>query len=407
VFVDQLPFPHSFNPSAIAYLNNTVKNVLIHHIHPQYQLDVTFNFRDFILNFTTNLIHLFTHSIPYSFQQQECLNEILHDHLDHTAITAVSDNFRSLQYIFQSFKNIQTYLANFNISHFYAPSEECIQALMLQHCSSCVRDIPAMCQMTCELITGTCQSPIYDGLKYQLEAVWNVSSQLIQQLKYITHKTLLIDTLNILPASSIHSLNAQSNQQCNIDLLSLLSSRRKRNANDIISDFSLSHAKMNSLPRVFKYGDGIVSSNFCMKRSSSTNCWNISHILSHSSLIPYNISISDQTNNNNNAFQFDVASLNQQASCIGKPFMELLHDNTDLLSLRLNISIPSVVLPPTVSSNVCATPPTTSDTTTSATTHSTSSTQPIDIVGTPNAAHSLYQLTFLILLSLLLALLLT
>lgn len=155
---------------------------------------------------SATLVDLFTQSTSLSPTKQQCLDEVLHDHINLDAIKTVGETFSEMQRIFLSLKKIKKFLASFNISSLYTPSDQCVRAMMVQYCPICVRNIPKMCEINCVSIATACQSPIYDNLRDQLDALWNVTHQLLDELSSLMSQTLLIDAQNILPLNSILSL---------------------------------------------------------------------------------------------------------------------------------------------------------------------------------------------------------
>lgn len=207
IFLNIFPFPHNLTSRGSLFLETVVRTTLTQQLHPNYTVDSRFDFESYITNFTSVLIDIFTMSIPYIPAQQQCLNELLHNHINTTAINSTGAGLRHMQDIFQTLDKTRELLINLTTSlSSYPFSEQCLNAIISQYCSHCVRDIPLLCESVCIPIVAGCTSPVHDGLLPQLDALWNISRQLLDQIQSLMNCTLQLDTINILPPSSIHSL---------------------------------------------------------------------------------------------------------------------------------------------------------------------------------------------------------
>ena len=207
LFVNVLPFPRSIVALAKVYFN-TVKINLNHQLHPNYTVDLSFDFEKFVYNLTSTLVDMFTQALPYSSNQIQCLDNLIHEYINSEHIKNIGQSFKQLQYVMQSLKKITNLLVQFRKPNSlkFLPSNQCIEAVLKQYCSSCVRNIPKLCESVCVPVVSACQSPVYEGLKPQLEAVWNVSRQLLKLTQSLMNQTLRVDGPLILPANIYRSL---------------------------------------------------------------------------------------------------------------------------------------------------------------------------------------------------------
>lgn len=206
IFLGIFPFPHHLAPTASYFLNNSVKPTLIHQLHPNYTVDSKFDFEGYITNFTTVLIEIFTQNIPYSLQDQQCLDGLLHDHISLKSIEDTGAGLRHLQNIFQSLHKIKRFLNDLLDLISFSFSDQCLDAIIKQYCSHCVQIIPLLCESVCGPVVAACQSPVYDSLQPQLNALWGVSRQLLHQTQSLMNCTLQQDTFNILSPSTLQSI---------------------------------------------------------------------------------------------------------------------------------------------------------------------------------------------------------
>ena len=179
-----------------------------HQLHPNYTVDLNFDFEKFVHNITSTLVDIFTQALPYPGDQIQCLDNLLHEYINSEHIKNIGQSFKQLQYVMQSLKKITNFLIQFRKPNSlqFLPSNQCIEAVLKQYCSSCVRNIPKLCESVCVPVISACQSPVYEGLKPQLEAVWNVSRQLLELTQSLMNQTLRVDGPLILPANILHSL---------------------------------------------------------------------------------------------------------------------------------------------------------------------------------------------------------
>ena len=207
MFTDNFPFPHEAVTLARPYLDGYVQPVLESQLDPSYDVDLSFDFPQFVFNLTGMLIDVFTQNIPFSNDQQQCLDALLHEHLDLDAIHNVSKEIKQLQLILQTMQKIKVFLNQINVSDLgYRPVEECIEAFVSLHCDSCQENIPRLCENVCISVVIGCQSPLQDGLYPQLDVVWNVTVQLVMLMQNVLKELLRVDQPAILPATALETL---------------------------------------------------------------------------------------------------------------------------------------------------------------------------------------------------------
>ncbi|XP_019856752.1 PREDICTED: uncharacterized protein LOC109585205 [Amphimedon queenslandica] len=400
IFIDIFPFPHHLSPVASFYLNNTAKVKLFQQLHPNYAIDLMFDFESYITNMTATLIEIFTQSIPYEASQKQCLQDLIHNHVDTDSIQKTGEGFRILQLIFQSLRKIEMLLNRFDVLNTtaYYPSEQCLESIITQYCAQCVRLIPPLCESTCVQVYSACQSPLHESLLPQFEALWNISRQLVFLTQSLMNNTVLCHTVEILSPNTLFNLSSQSQQRCGINLLELLNGmRRKRSVDAIPIPNSLKSAveSMGSVRGVFNY---VSIPTFCQLQTSANNCWNGSHTVNSDSILFSSYDIKEQANNS--AYNYNIYNFYQQAALLQAPILLFVTDEDFIKTLPSNISIPTINLP-------TAPPPTTpSPTSTSYSVTTTKyTTLPTIIITYPSAATScshshtlLLLLAFLILL---------
>ena len=207
MFTDNFPFPHDAVVLARPYLDNYVEPVLKSHLDPSYDVDLAFNFTQFVFNLTGNLIDVFTQNIPFDNNQQQCLDALLHGHLGLDAIHNVGKEMKQLQLILQTLQKIKVFLNQINVSDLgYRPVEECIETFVSLHCNRCQVNIPSLCENVCSYVVIGCQSPLQDGLYPQLDVVWNVTAQLVMLMQNVLKELLRVDQPAILPATAFETL---------------------------------------------------------------------------------------------------------------------------------------------------------------------------------------------------------
>ena len=208
IFVDIFPFPHHVSPVASYFLNNTAKVTLYKQLHPEYKVDLMFDFESYIANITGTLIEIFTQNIDYKVEQKKCLQTLLHDHVSNDSIEKTAQGFRHLQFIFQSLSKVDKFLSEFQVSNStsYYPSEQCLEAIVMQYCPHCVQHIPPLCGSTCVQLASACQSPLYESLLPQFNVLWNISRQLVLMTQSLMNQTVLCHTVEILSPNTLHSL---------------------------------------------------------------------------------------------------------------------------------------------------------------------------------------------------------
>lgn len=190
------------------YLNNTAKVKLFQQLHPNYTVDLAFDFEGYITNMTATLIDIFAQSIPYETQQKKCLHDLLHNHVDTESIQKTGEGFGVLQLIFQSLRKIEMLLNTFDVLNAtaYYPSEQCLESIITQYCAQCVQLIPPLCESTCLQVYSACQSPLHESLLPQFEALWNISRQLVFLTQSLMNNTVLCHTVEILSPYTLSNL---------------------------------------------------------------------------------------------------------------------------------------------------------------------------------------------------------
>lgn len=346
MFTDNFPFPHDAVALARPYLDSYVEPVLTSQLDPSYDVDLSFDFPQFVFNLTGNLIDVFTQNIPFDNNQQQCLDALLHEHLGLDAIRNVGKGIKQLQLILQSMQKIKVFLNQLNVTDLgYRPVEECIEALVSLHCNSCQENIPSLCENVCSYVVIGCQSPLQDGLYPQLDVVWNVTAQLVMLMQDVSKELLRVDQPAILPATAFETLQPLSVTNCSIDLYKLLglTRRKKRSIESIPLPPSLESAINQAflLSGVFKYENSLP--HFCTHTTTSTtDCWNGEQQVTNGSLL-YNLGPTINEQDNNPVFSPNLRKLYEQAASLQNPTSDFFQTSNFQETIPDNILIPKVL----------------------------------------------------------------
>ena len=204
-FIDNFPFPDSLKSIAQSYLNE-VEELLTAQLNP---LTVAghnkFNFTNLMYELTSELINRFTSNIPVTTNQKQCLATIIHSHIGRPSLQNIGEALQELQQIYQTLQKIEQFLSGLTVSDSigYSTSEQCIEAVLSLQCDQCKKNIPSLCENVCASVVIGCLSPLQDGLHSQMEALWNVTKQLVLSTRDLIDQTLRVDQPAILPATAL------------------------------------------------------------------------------------------------------------------------------------------------------------------------------------------------------------
>ncbi len=206
-FIDSYPFPHSVVEDAQTYLN-TMKPLLREQLLPtSTAINMTYNFTEFVSDLTFTLVDIFVNKIEITDIQRTCLRETINNEIRLDALENIGNAMVELQKVYHSFEKIGTFLNTINIEGLgYTMSNQCLEAILSQRCEQCKTDIPTLCDNVCTPLIIACLSPLQDGLKSQIETVWNVTRQLTLLTQQNMIQILRIYQPLILPVNSLQTL---------------------------------------------------------------------------------------------------------------------------------------------------------------------------------------------------------
>ena len=208
-FTNILPIPPDLRLGLSQYLSQQ-RQILRTQISDQGMSDLNFNFTQYVANLTGSLIDGFTLAKIKNQAQQMCADALLHEHMNTTSIANVGRSFSKLQRVYHTLTHLRTFvdelIMDFTNVFQYTPSEQCLDALLSQSCGRCRQNIPTLCNSVCSAVVIGCQSPVQDGLRYQFDAVWNITRQLFSMTGELANQILCVDEPKILSIDTLISL---------------------------------------------------------------------------------------------------------------------------------------------------------------------------------------------------------
>lgn len=158
-----------------------------------------FNFSSFFDNYLSDLNskivneYLVTFAaIPLMQISRNCIRTQLNNVVNDTAVQLMKQNVQKLRKFFSALKEIKEWYQDDFFSKIFNVSfvEKCIDSFINLRCAKCTRDIPQLCQSTCNYLVQGCFVPYRVGLTFQLNDLWNVTQQLISQFEDILSRSL-------------------------------------------------------------------------------------------------------------------------------------------------------------------------------------------------------------------------
>lgn len=117
--------------------------------------------------------------------RRNCLTEILDEDVANlTAIQAVINDIENIRKIYSFFSDAKDWYENSFVStvlNSQFPSA-CVSSFIQLQCTACFQNIPPLCKSECQYLTQGCFSPFRQGLSAQMNILWNVTRQLLNEL---------------------------------------------------------------------------------------------------------------------------------------------------------------------------------------------------------------------------------
>lgn len=132
--------------------------------------------------------------------RRNCLKTILDGKTNVTAVQAMKNNIEWLRKIYSVLNIIkQWYELDLVSKVLRVPfTKTCIDSFIQLRCTACVQNIPPLCQSVCRYLVQGCFVPFRQGLRAQLNILWNVTQQLIEELAGEKNLRAFCDGKNLL-----------------------------------------------------------------------------------------------------------------------------------------------------------------------------------------------------------------
>lgn len=120
---------------------------------------------------------------PLNSVQRNCVKGKIDTMFNTTIIAQTVANVENLRRIVSVMKEIKKWYKNVFLLRVSNGSfvDKCVNTLLQLRCAACIRNIQPLCRSICTYLTQGCYVPYRQGLRSQLNILWNVTRQVIDQ----------------------------------------------------------------------------------------------------------------------------------------------------------------------------------------------------------------------------------